>query len=63
VQDPESALVFATSGRGATLVTVNGRELVRNGQLTVNIDQSIATMLAAAEDLRRFPKTVSQSTS
>jgi hypothetical protein len=29
----------------------------------VNIDQSIATMLAAAEDLRRFPKTVSQSTS
>jgi cytosine/adenosine deaminase-related metal-dependent hydrolase len=63
VQDPESALVFATSGRGATLVTVNGRELVRNGQLTVNIDQSIATVLAAAADLRRFPKTVSQSTS
>ena len=33
VQDPESALLFATSGRGATLVAVAGEELVRDGRL------------------------------
>jgi 5-methylthioadenosine/S-adenosylhomocysteine deaminase len=54
VQDPESALLFATSGRGATLVTVNGEVLVRNGHLTRSIDDSIETVRAAAADLRRF---------
>lgn len=54
VNDPESALLFATSGRGARLVAVNGRELVRNGQLTVDLGESIAAVEAAAVELRRF---------
>jgi cytosine/adenosine deaminase-related metal-dependent hydrolase len=54
MQDPESALLWATSGRGAKLVTVGGRELVRNGRLTFDISESIATIRGAASDLRRF---------
>ena len=54
VQDPESALLWATSGRGAKFVAVNGKELVRNGKLTIDIDRSLATVREAAADLRRF---------
>ena len=51
IQDPQSALLYATSGRGAKLVTVNGRELVRNGQLTIDISESVESILSAAADL------------
>ena len=54
VQDPESALLFATSGRGATLVTVAGQELVRTGQLVQSTAADVAVMRQAASDLRRF---------
>ena len=54
VQDPESALLFATSGRGATLVTVAGEELVRNGQLVQSPAADLGVMRQAAADLRRF---------
>jgi cytosine/adenosine deaminase-related metal-dependent hydrolase len=59
VQDPESALLFATSGRGATLVTVAGNELVRNGRLTQDTSADLATVRQAAADLRRLGATVS----
>jgi 5-methylthioadenosine/S-adenosylhomocysteine deaminase len=59
VQDPESALLFATSGRGARLVTVEGRELGRNGQLLHDISDSIGSVHAAGEELRRFSSTPS----
>jgi 5-methylthioadenosine/S-adenosylhomocysteine deaminase len=54
VQDPESALLFATSGRGATLVTVAGQELVRNGQLLYSTAADLGIMRQAAAELRRF---------
>jgi hypothetical protein len=54
VQDPESALLFATSGRGATLVTVAGNELVRNGQLLQGVTDDLRTVRQAAADLRRL---------
>jgi len=54
VQDPESALLFATSGRGARLVLVAGRELVRNGRLVRGIDDDLATVRAVSADLQRF---------
>jgi cytosine/adenosine deaminase-related metal-dependent hydrolase len=59
VQDPESALLFATSGRGAVLVTVAGEELVRNGQLVRGIADDLAIVRQAATDLKRFATTVS----
>ena len=58
VQDPESALLFATSGRGAVLVTVAGEELVRNGQLVRGIADDLAIVRQAATDLKRFAMTV-----
>lgn len=54
VQDPESALIFATSGRGARLVTVAGEELVREGKLVRDVGNDLTTVRAAAADLRRF---------
>ena len=54
VQDPESALLFATSGRGARLVVVAGKELVRNGQLLRAVADDVLTVRAAAGDLRGF---------
>lgn len=54
VQDPESALLFATSGRGASLVTVAGQELVRNGQLVHSTTADLGAVRRAAVDLRRF---------
>jgi hypothetical protein len=54
VQDPESALIFATSGRGARLVTVAGKELVRDGALAHSVGDDLTTVRDAAIDLRRF---------
>jgi 5-methylthioadenosine/S-adenosylhomocysteine deaminase len=54
IQDPESALIFATSGRGARLVIVAGEELVRDGQLVRPVGDDLATVRAAAADLKRF---------
>jgi len=54
VHDPESALLFATSGRGATMVMVAGEELVRNGTLVHAIDDDVAAMRGAAAALRPF---------
>jgi 5-methylthioadenosine/S-adenosylhomocysteine deaminase len=59
VQDPESALLFATSGRGATLVTVAGNELVRNGRLAQDTSADQAVVRQSAADLRRLAATVS----
>jgi 5-methylthioadenosine/S-adenosylhomocysteine deaminase len=58
VQDPESALLFAISGRGATLVMVAGEELVRDGRLVREIATDLVTVREAATDLRRFAATV-----
>jgi cytosine/adenosine deaminase-related metal-dependent hydrolase len=57
VYDPESALIFATSGRGASLVAVQGRELVRNGRLVHDIADDLATLGQAASELRRWATT------
>lgn len=54
VQDPESALVFATSGRGARLVTVAGEELVRGGQLVHRVDVDVSLVGDVAHVLRRL---------
>ena len=59
VQDPDSALLFATSGRGAMLVTVAGEELVRNGRLVHDVATDLATVREAATELRRFASSVS----
>lgn len=53
VQSPESALLFATSGRGARLVTVNGVELVRDGRLARDVSGDLLVVHQAAEDLAR----------
>ncbi len=53
VQDPESALLFATSGRGARLVMVAGEVLVRNGTLVRGSEDDLAIVRQAAADLRR----------
>ena len=54
VQDPESALLFATMGRGARLVMVAGRVLVRDGRLDHDISRDLATVREAAEALRIY---------
>jgi 5-methylthioadenosine/S-adenosylhomocysteine deaminase len=59
VQDPESALVFATSGRGATLVTVAGEELVREGRLVQGNPDDLAVVRETATELKRFATGVS----
>ena len=59
VQDPESALLFATSGRGVTLVTVAGNELVRNGHLVRDVTEDLDTIRQAALELRRLSTEVS----
>lgn len=59
VQDPETALLYATSGRGAALVTVGGEVLVRHGQLTRSIQDALQTVRSAADELRRFATTQS----
>jgi 5-methylthioadenosine/S-adenosylhomocysteine deaminase len=59
VQDPESALLFATSGRGATLVTVAGNELVKGGRLVRDVGDDLAMVRQAAADLRRLGDLVS----
>ena len=42
--DPETALVFGAAGRRARLVTVAGRELVRDGQLVADIREDLALL-------------------
>jgi cytosine/adenosine deaminase-related metal-dependent hydrolase len=59
VQDPESALLFATSGRGAKLVTVAGEELVRDAGLVRDISHDLAAIRQAGADLRRLGTLVS----
>ncbi|HEX6316422.1 MAG TPA: amidohydrolase family protein [Gemmatimonadaceae bacterium] len=54
VHDPETALVFAGSGRGARLVTVAGAELVRDGRLTADISDDMITIEETARALRQF---------
>lgn len=54
VFDPEAALIFATSGRGATLVTVAGVELVRDGRLLEDIGNDLELVRTAALDLQRL---------
>lgn len=54
VQDPASALVFAGSGRGARLVTVAGRELVRDGRLQRDVSGDMASVRHAALALRKY---------
>lgn len=54
VKDPESALLFATSGRGARLVMVAGEVLVRNGTLARGSEDDLTIVRQAGADLRRF---------
>lgn len=54
VQDPESALLYATIGRGARLVTVAGEELVADGRLKHSIDADLELVRSASVALRRF---------
>lgn len=54
VQDPESALVFATSARGATLVTVAGEELVKQGRFVQEHPDDLSVVREAATELKRF---------
>lgn len=54
VHAPESALLFAASGRGARLVTVAGRVLVRDGALVADVDDDLRLVRAAAASLRAF---------
>jgi 5-methylthioadenosine/S-adenosylhomocysteine deaminase len=41
---PEDALIFGAAGRRATLVTVAGRELVRDGRLLADLRQDLALL-------------------
>lgn len=50
-QEPESALLFATSGRGAVLVTVAGREVVRGGQLVRDMSRDVVLVRQSAMEL------------
>jgi cytosine/adenosine deaminase-related metal-dependent hydrolase len=59
VQDPESALLFATAGRGARLVTVAGEELVRDARLVRDISHDLSAIRQAGADLRRSETLVS----
>jgi 5-methylthioadenosine/S-adenosylhomocysteine deaminase len=49
--DPESALVFGAAGRRARLVTVAGRELVRDGQLVADLREDLALLNATRDAL------------
>jgi 5-methylthioadenosine/S-adenosylhomocysteine deaminase len=59
VQDPESALLFATAGRGAKLVTVAGEELVRDARLVRDMSHDLSAIRQAGADLRRSETLVS----
>lgn len=54
VQDPESALLFATSGRGARLVMVGGEVLVRDGRLVREVSEDLDAVRSAGDELRKF---------
>ena len=54
VHDPASALLFATSGRGARLVAVAGEVLVRDGRLVRDVPDDARVVAEAARDLRNF---------
>ena len=53
VHEPEGALLFAASARGASLVMVAGRTLVRGGALVSDVSADVEVVRAAALDLRR----------
>jgi len=57
---PEDALVWALSGRAATLVTVEGVELVRDGALVHAVDRELALVRHAAESLSLWRESGSQ---
>jgi 5-methylthioadenosine/S-adenosylhomocysteine deaminase len=46
--DPEAALVFALPGTAARLVTVAGRELVRDGRLVATLDGAVTERVRAS---------------
>jgi 5-methylthioadenosine/S-adenosylhomocysteine deaminase len=54
VQEPETALVFAGSGRGARLVTVAGAELVKDGRLVAAVSDDLVMIDETARTLRQF---------
>ncbi len=55
VEDPCSALVFSLGGSRARLVTVRGRELVRDGELVAHDASLLATeMVRVGQELRRW---------
>jgi 5-methylthioadenosine/S-adenosylhomocysteine deaminase len=56
VHDPEAAAIFALPGTAASLVTVAGRELVRDGEL-LNADAALASRVeATAERMREWAR-------
>lgn len=55
VDDPLASLVFSLGGSRARLVTVKGRELVRDGELVVqDADWLVAEMVKVGRELRRW---------
>lgn len=54
VHDPETALLFSGSRRGAQLVTVAGVELVKDGRLVTDISDDLLTIQETADALRQF---------
>lgn len=52
VYAPEDTLIFGAAGRRAGLVTVAGRELVRDGRLLADLRQDLALLDEAAAALR-----------
>jgi 5-methylthioadenosine/S-adenosylhomocysteine deaminase len=56
VHDPEAAAVFSLPGVPASLVTVAGRELVRDGQLTTNEAALSSRIDAIADKMREWSR-------
>jgi 5-methylthioadenosine/S-adenosylhomocysteine deaminase len=60
VHDPEATAIFALPGVAATLVTVAGRELVRDGRVLAADPQLPARITATAELMRSWARTNAQ---
>jgi 5-methylthioadenosine/S-adenosylhomocysteine deaminase len=54
VQEPESALIFAATGRGARFVTVAGEVLVQDGRLVHDISEDLNLVRESATALGRY---------
>ena len=60
VYAPEDALVYGAAGRRARLVTVAGRELVRDGALVAGVGDDVATVREASAALAAFVRAAAE---